>query len=452
MKKLNTAPISGMQELLPKDQAIFDEIKSRITRAYHLHGFKTIEPPTIERNEILFAKAGGDTEKQIYRVIKTTEAAEDSSESLRFDHTVPLARYIVEHESFLNFPFKVSQIGKNFRGERAQKGRYREFYQCDIDVIGRGELEIAYDAEIIATLYDALKSFLRPKLLIRVSNRKILSGLIQMLGLKEKSSAIFSIVDHAEKVPPAKTRQFLMEEIGDDDEAEFFIEFMSTAGKISDVSKVLEAILHEVKAYVPAEVQESEHFKKGEELYHNGLTELSTVLTALENRGLSENVIADMLIVRGLDYYTGTVFETILPDYKEVGSVCSGGRYENLCEHYSDQKFPGVGGSIGLTRLFYVLSANNLLPEVSSLLDFAIIPMSENEYPAAFKLAEKINQDGKSCDVILTTKKLGDKMGYAAKIAERGIVIGEREVSEKRAKVKNFQDGSEQEINLATIW
>ena len=183
MKKINTAPISGMMELLPSEQAVFDEVKARILNTYRLNGFRAIEPPTIERNEILFAKAGGDTEKQIYRVIKTAETAEDSDQSLRFDHTVPLARYIVEHESSLAFPFRVSQIGKNFRGERAQKGRYREFYQCDADIIGRNELPIAYDAEVITTLYDALSSFLEPKLLIRISNRRILSGLIRMLDL-----------------------------------------------------------------------------------------------------------------------------------------------------------------------------------------------------------------------------------------------------------------------------
>ena len=448
MKKMNTAPISGMMELLPAEQAIFNEIKSRISRAYHLHGFRAIEPPTIDRNEILFAKAGGDTEKQIYRVLKTTEAAEDSDQSLRFDHTVPLARYTVEHESFLSFPFRVTQIGKNFRGERAQKGRFREFYQCDADIIGRGELPIAYDAEVIATLYAALASFLKPRMLIRVSNRKILSGLIEMLDLSDKSEAIFSIIDHAEKVPPVKTQQFLMEEIGDDDEVDFFVEFMSTCGRVSDVKNVLEAILREIKSYVPAEIQAEERFTAGERKFLVGLSELEEVMQSLERRGLAENIACDMLIVRGLDYYTGTVFETVLPEYKEIGSVCSGGRYENLCENYSDQKFPGVGGSIGLTRLFYILKENNLLPEVSGLIDYAIIPMSENEYEAAFRLAENLKNDGRSSDVILTDKKLGDKMSHASKIARFGIVLGEREVAEGKVNIKNFADGSETEFAL----
>lgn len=445
---MNTSPISGTLELLPEKQSVFNAIKEKVARAYHLHGFMPIEPPTIERNEILFAKAGGDTEKQIYRVIKTTETAEDSDQSLRFDHTVPLARYVVEHESNLNFPFRVTQIGKNFRGERAQKGRFREFYQADVDVIGRNDLPIVYDAEVIVTLYDALSSFLKPKMLIRVSNRKILSGLIKMLDLEDKSEAIYSIVDHAEKVPPVKTGQYLLEEIGDDDEADFFVEFMSTSGKMSSVRTVLEAILHEVKAYVPAEIQAGERFQDGERMMMLGLSELEQVMALLEKQGLGGNVVADMLIVRGLDYYTGTVFETVLPEYKNIGSVCSGGRYENLCQHYTDQKFPGVGGSIGLSRLFYVLDENALLPEINGLLDYAVVPISENEYEAAFSLANKLRKDGKSADVILAGKKLGDKLSHASKVAASGIVLGEQEVSEKKAKVKNFATHEEIEIWL----
>ena len=448
MKKMNTTPISGMMELLPSDQIIFNEIKSRISKVYHQNGFRPIEPPTIERNEILFAKAGGDTEKQIYRVIKTDEVAEDSDQSLRFDHTVPLARYVVEHESSLQFPFRVTQVGKNFRGERAQKGRFREFYQCDADIIGRNELPIAYDAEVIFTLYSALASFLKPKLLIRVSNRKILSGLITMLDLGDKSEAIYSIIDHAEKVPPVKTQQSLMEEIGDDDEVDFFVEFMSTAGNASEVKAVLEAILREVKEYVPAEIQATERFVAGEKQYLTGISELLTIASLLEKRGLSGNFILDMLIVRGLDYYTGTVFETVLPEYKAIGSVCSGGRYENLCEFYSDQKFPGVGGSIGLTRLFYILKENGLLPEISGLVDYAIIPMSENEYEFSFGLAEKLRGAGSACDIIMTNKKLGDKLALASKIAAFGIVVGEREVAENKVSIKNFADGSETEFVL----
>ena len=239
-----------------------------------------------------------------------------------------------------------------------------------------------------------------------------------------------------------------MEEIGDDDEVSFFVEFINTAGKFADVSRVLEAILHEVEEYVPAEIQTSERFQTGRELYNLGISELGAVMELLESHGFKDNITADMLIVRGLDYYTGTVFETILPEYREIGSVCSGGRYENLVEHYSDQKFEGVGGSIGLTRLFYILLANRLLPEVSELVDYAIIPMSENERAVAFRLADDLKNDHKTVDVILTDKKLGDKLSHAAKIARFGIVLGEREVAEGKVNIKNFADGSETELAL----
>lgn len=212
MKKLNTSPISGMQELLPEKQAIFNNLKNKIAEVYHNHGYLDIETPSIERTEILLAKAGGDTEKQIYKVIKTTEAAEDSDQALRFDHTVPLARYVVEHENNLAFPFKVSQIGPNFRGERAQKGRFREFYQCDIDVIGRGNISISYDADVISTLLQTFKSFgLKTPVLARINNRKILTGLLEALDLTSYSVDIYSIIDHSEKVPVEKTTENLAE-------------------------------------------------------------------------------------------------------------------------------------------------------------------------------------------------------------------------------------------------
>ena len=203
MKKINTSPISGMQELLPPSQAVFDSAKHSLAQIFKSHGFQHIETPVIDRTDILLAKAGGDTEKQIYKVVKTAETADDADQALRFDHTVPLARYVVEHENDLAFPFKVTQIGRNFRGERAQKGRFRELYQCDVDVIGRGNLPIAYDAEVIATLYHALTSaFDLPPVLMRISNRKILTGLLNALNLNNFATEIFGIIDHVEKVTP----------------------------------------------------------------------------------------------------------------------------------------------------------------------------------------------------------------------------------------------------------
>ena len=421
---MNTSPISGMQELTPGKQATFDKLKNEIDRVYHSHGFLSVETPTIERNEILLAKAGGDTEKQIYKVFKTAETTDDADQALRFDHTVPLARYVVEHENDLTFPFKVTQIGKNFRGERAQKGRFREFYQLDVDVIGRNELSLAYDVEVVKTAYDALKTFIKPEMKIRISNRKILSGLLQELGLVTKSEDIFSIVDHAEKVPKEKTIS-AFEEIGMSvAEIEKLTTFMEINGLREEVIESLKDLGIE------------------NETYKLGVDELEKVLDFLEKQGMKDVVVGDMLIVRGLDYYTGSVFETFLPEYREIGSICSGGRYENLAGNYTDQKFPGVGISIGLTRLFYILNENNLLDSAEEKpLDLVLIPFSEKEYEYTFKLAENLRESGKKVDINLTDKKVGDKFTYAAKIAKFASVIGENEVSTGNIEVKNLETG-----------
>ena len=420
-----------MQELLPEKQAIFNNLKNKIAEVYHNHGYLDIETPSIERTEILLAKAGGDTEKQIYKVIKTTEAAEDSDQALRFDHTVPLARYVVEHESNLAFPFKVSQIGPNFRGERAQKGRFREFYQCDIDVIGRGNISISYDADVISTLLQTFKSFgLKTPVLARINNRKILTGLLEALDLITYSTDIYSIIDHSEKVPVEKTTENLAE-IGLSEE---------------NIKKILAFInLHGERSFV---VKNLGNLGIDNPTFTEGISELDQVLYLLETMELKDQIIADMKIVRGLDYYTGTVFEFILPEHKSIGSVCGGGRYENLTGYFTDQKFPGVGGSIGLTRLFYVLNEEQLLPEQSATpINYAIIPISENELDFSFQVADKLRSRGSSVTVVLTDKKLGDKLTYAAKLAKNGIVIGESEAASGSFKVKDFTTGETTNLN-----
>lgn len=408
-------------------QAIFNDYKSKIAEVYHLHGFQNIETPTIDRNEILFAKAGGDTEKQIYRVIKTDEAAEDSNQSLRFDHTVPLARYIVEHESELTFPFRVSQIGRNFRGERAQKGRFREFYQCDADIIGRNELPIEYDAQVILAFYEAVTSFVKTSVKIRINNRKFLSNILSNLGLTDKSSKIYNIIDHAEKVPEETTIAELAElGISESDVAKITT-LINTHGKIEDVTA-----LDFVKLDTP------------------GLDELTVVMDELKSLGLPEaDYEIDLKIVRGLDYYTGTVFEVTLPDYPQVGSIGGGGRYDNLASNFTDQKFPGVGASIGLSRLFYILSENNLLDEViSAPIDIAIMPISPLEKTASYELAGELRKKGYSIDVILSGKKLGDMMKHASRIAKSGIVVGENEVKTGEYIIKDFTTGQQAKLDL----
>lgn len=425
MKIINTSPISGTQELLPEAQSLFNSLKAKISGTFKAHGFSEIETPIIERSEILLAKAGGDTEKQIYRVIKTSESAEDSSEALRFDHTVPLARYVVEHENNLVFPFKVSQIGQNFRGERAQKGRFREFYQCDIDVIGRNNLPISYDADVIYTLLSVFQTFnLQTPVLARISNRKILSGLIEALNLQAKSKDIYRIIDHSEKVSPKKTKSNF-EEIGLGSEI---------------VSKLLGFI--EIHGNRTTTISALQNFGIDNQLFDAGISELSDTLSLLESVGQADNITADMKIVRGLDYYTGTVFEFVLPKYREVGSVCGGGRYENLASYFTEQSFPGVGGSIGLNRLFYVLNEHKILKnQPEDLFDYAIIPISPAEYSYAFKLAADLRRDNHSVTTIFIDKKLGDKLSYATKLAKNGIIIGEEEVRTNQFQIKNFKTG-----------
>jgi len=428
MKKYNTSPLSGMQELLPTEQAVFDQLKQNISDVYHHYGFLSIETPLIERTDILLAKAGGDTEKQIYMVSKTAESADAPDQALRFDHTVPLARYVVEHNNDLAFPFQVTQINRNFRGERAQRGRFREFYQCDADIIGREKLPITYDAKVIACIYDALKTFNLPKMVIRISNRKVLAGFLEALGLTDKATEISGIIDHAEKVPEEKSRAALAELGLSEEQVSKVCAFMFTKGSFEEVSDKLREILGDLTA-----VEE-------------GLDELKQVTEILEAENTG-NFIIDFMIIRGLDYYTGTVFETMLEDYREIGSIASGGRYENLASNFTEQSFPGVGGSIGLTRLFFVLRECNLINMTTTQpVDYVILPLSQNEYEASFELARKLRANGKTVDIDLTERKLGDRFNRAGKIANFAIVIGNDEVIAQKYKAKNLKTGETIEL------
>lgn len=451
---MNTSPISGMQEFLPARQAVFNKIKAKIEEVYHAHGFLSIETPTIDRSEILFAKAGGDTEKQIYKVIKTFESAEEADQALRFDHTVPLARYVVEHESDLQFPFTVTQIGKNFRGERAQKGRFREFYQCDVDVIGRGNLPIYYDARVISCFYDALSSFVKTPIVIRISNRKILAGFLEELGVSELAPKISSIIDHSEKVPAEVTTDALRELGLSEENVVKITTFMDVRGGV-DALSVLEFLGISVKdgKVAFAGSDGGVHGMVNEKL-REGVQELVSVMQDLSALGLGDAAVVDLRIVRGLDYYTGTVFEGALPEYPEVGSIGGGGRYDNLASHYTDQQFPGVGASIGLSRLFYILTENGLIDGAiadEKPVDVAIVPIDVSIpalRQAAYTLASALRAQGKIVDVVLTEKKLSDKLSFAAKIAKAGVVIGEDEVASSKYMIKDFATGKQSELAL----
>ena len=418
-----------MQELLPTEQAIFDQLKQNISDVYHHYGFLNIETPIIERSEVLLAKAGGDTEKQIYMVNKTDETADSADQALRFDHTVPLARYVAEHNNDLAFPFQVTQIGRNFRGERAQRGRFREFYQCDCDIIGREKLPIAYDAKVIACIHDALKTFNLPEMTIRISNRKVLAGFLSAIDATDKAAEISSIIDHAEKVPLEKSRAALEELQLSAEQIEKIIAFMFTKGDFATVEAKLTDILGSLDAI------------------REGLDELREVFEILNAKdGMSDTEI-DFMIIRGLDYYTGTVYETFLKDYREIGSISSGGRYDNLANNFTEQKFPGVGGSIGLTRLFFVLKDTGLLNVAATQpIDYVILPITKNEYAAAMKLADKLRSEGKNVDIDFSERKLGDKFNRAGKIASYAVVIGETEATSGKYVAKNLTTGETTEL------
>lgn len=430
MKKFNTSPLSGMQELLPTEQAVFDQLKNNISDVYHHYGFLSIETPIIERTDILLAKAGGDTEKQIYMVSKTAESSDSADQALRFDHTVPLARYVVEHNNDLVFPFQVTQINRNFRGERAQRGRFREFYQCDADVIGRDKLPIAYDAKVIACIYAALKTFNLPKMLIRISNRRVCTGYLQAINASAQTNEILGIIDHAEKVPIEKTRAALSELGLNDTQVEQICTFMHIKGNYTEIESALKDLLGDLTPIA------------------EGLAELKEVTDILEAEQTG-NYIIDFMIIRGLDYYTGTVFETMLEDYREIGSIASGGRYENLASNFTEQKFPGVGGSIGLTRLFFILREYGLIDiQSANPVDYILLPLSTNEYAAAFALATKLRAQNKTVDVDLTTRKLGDRFNRASKIADYAIVIGNDEVISQKFTAKQLQTGETHELAI----
>ena len=426
--KINTKPLPGMMELLPEEQLEFDRICEVIRKNYEKFGFAPIDTPIIERTETLLAKAGGETEKQIYRFSKG-----DNDLSLRFDLTVPTARFVAENFGQLQFPFKRSQIGKVYRGERAQRGRFREFYQCDIDVIGRDNLNIKYDAEVIAVIYSIFRELNFGDFTLRINNRNITSGLIGGLNLSEKQAEIMALIDRVEKITPGEFYQQL-EGLDLGENAQSIKDFVEISGSCEEVLNKLRKIAQNIK---------NDQFKKG-------IDELSKVTEILKKMGVEEKYFKlDMLIVRGLDYYTGTVFETNLNDFKEIGSVSSGGRYENLSEYYSKEKLPGVGASIGLTRLFWSLRDLGLLSfSKRSNAEFLIIPFSENELEKSFKIANDLRESGKNVEVLLEEFNMKKAFKFANKRGVKYVlVIGEQEISKNVFEFKNMETGEKLNLN-----
>jgi len=424
MGKVEPRTLPGFMELLPNEQILFNQMREKIESSYKKFGFLPIDTPIIELSEVLLAKAGGETEKQIYRFNRG-----DTDLSLRFDLTVPLAKYVAKNYGNISFPFRRYQIGKVYRGEKAQKGRYREFYQCDIDIIGDETLDVINDAELPAVIYSTFKGLGFDDFTIKINNRKILNGLYESIGQKENSVEIMRIIDKIEKIGEERVKAELRELELTDESIKQIIDFIKIDGTTDEKLQKLKALGIE------------------NEVYEKGVEELEQVVKYIRQFKIPENnFTVDLTIARGLDYYTGTVYETFLNDYRELGSICSGGRYENLAENYTDKKLPGVGISIGLTRLFYKLNELNIIKaDKKSISDIIIIPMTENlEVP--FELATELRNIGINTEVYLNDKKLKAKMKYANKLEiPYVIVIGDDEIQSGKIKVKNMQTGEEVE-------
>ena len=424
MEMIKPRTLSGFMELLPDKQLRFDRMADVIRQAYASYGFTPLDTPAIEDAQILLAKGGGDTEKQIYRFQKG-----DSDLALRFDLTVPLAKYVALHYSELAFPFRRFQISKVYRGERAQRGRFREFYQADIDIIGDGKLDILNEAEIPAIIYKVFRGFGLTRFQIHVNNRKILNGFYTMLGLTEKAGDIMRTVDKLDKIGPQKVRAMLLEDCGLlDAQAEEILAFIAIRGTNAQVIAALEK------------------YAGRNETFDTGLEELKVVTANLAAFGMpEENFTVDLTIARGLDYYTGTVYETLLLDHPELGSVCSGGRYDNLAGYYIDKPLPGVGISIGLTRLFYVLDEQGLLnPAIPAApAEALVLPMTEDMGPA-IALAEQLRGAGLRVQLYGEKKKFKQKMAYANKLAVPfAVLLGEDEIAQGKCSVKDMASGEQ---------
>ena len=423
--KVQPRILPGFMELLPEDQIAFNKMYDTIRRVYEQYGFLPLDTPTIELSEVLLAKAGGETEKQIYRFEKG-----DNDLSLRFDLTVPLARYVAQHYPDLPFPFKRYQMSKVFRGERPQKGRFREFYQCDIDVIGSDTLDLVYDAEMPAIIYRLFKELDFGSFTIRMNNRKVLNGFFTELGYADKIGDILRTIDKLEKIGRDAVISELTEYGVQAADTERILSFLAITGTNDEILAGLSA------AGVTNET------------YLEGVAELNKVVDYLRKFGVEESAFRiDLTIARGLDYYTGTVYETMLNDYPSMGSVCSGGRYDNLTGYYTDQKLPGIGISIGLTRLFYQLRENGLIKKAGSIAKCIVIPMGEDDMGTAVSVAAGLRGQGIPTDVYYQQKGMKQKMKYAARLGiPYAAIIGESERLAGTVMLKNMETGEQEAV------
>lgn len=411
-------------ELLPAAQEQMERIMQTLRETYALYGFYPLDTPVLEASEVLLAKGGGETEKQIYRFQKG-----DTDLSMRFDLTVPLAKYVALNYGQLTFPFRRYQIGKVYRGERAQRGRFREFYQADIDIIGDGQLDIINEAEIPSIIYKTFSRLGLKRFKIRINNRKVLSGFFAMLGLSDKASDVMRTIDKLEKIGSDKVREILTEDCGaTSEQADEILKFITIEGGT-------QGILEALKGY-----------EGKNETLDQGISELTTVATYMEGFGVpADHFEIDLTIARGLDYYTGTVYETTMLDHPEIGSICSGGRYDNLAEYYTDKKLPGVGISIGLTRLFFVLQDKDYLNQnpPASPADVMILPMTDEVGPA-IELATRLRDNGIRVQLHCEKKKFKAKITYADKLAIPYVIfMGEDEIKNNVVALKELATGEQ---------
>ena len=432
IKRVEQRTLSGFMELLPQEQIKFNEMKRIIEETYELYGFLPQETPIIESSEVLLAKAGGETEKQIYSFTKG-----DTDLSLRFDLTVPLAKYVAKNYGQLTFPYRRYQIGKVFRGERPQKGRYRELYQCDIDIIGNGKLSIANDAQMPSIIYSIFKRFNFGKFIIRMNNRKILNGLFEEIGLKDQAKEALVIIDKLDKIGMENVKEELRN-IGVTEENVVKLEEFFNINKSGDNDEILAAL-------------KGLGFKS--ETFAQGLKEIEELITYVRLFGVEEEYFRiDLTIARGLDYYTGTVYETNIIGYENIGSICSGGRYDNLAEYYTKQNLPGVGISIGLTRLFYVLNELDLIKIENSSISKAVIVTMGVDFGEGVKVSNALRENGIKNEIYAEDAKTKNKFSYVDNLnIPYCIVIGQDEIDKNMYTLKNMTTGEQEMLSIEDI-
>ncbi len=430
IEKVEPRTLPGFMELLPNEQILFNKMKETIQKTYEQYGFLPLDTPIIEDAKVLLAKAGGETEKQVYRFSKG-----DNDLALRFDLTVPLAKYVSQYYNKLSFPFKRYQIGKVYRGEKPQRGRYREFYQCDVDIIGDGKLSILNDAEIPSIIYNTFKNLGFDEFTICINNRKILNGLFSSINLSDSSEEILRIIDKIEKIGSNEVKEQLLELVKDAKKVDIIMKFIKIEG---DTESKLEQL---------------DNLCIKDEIFLLGLKELKEVLKYIKLFNVPDNYYTvDLTIARGLDYYTGTVYETFLNKYRNLGSICSGGRYDNLAEFYTDKKLPGVGISIGLSRLFFQLEDNNIINADNETIADVMVVSIDNNYETEIKIATNLRNAGINVQTITEDMKLKNKLKYANKLKIKYlIIVGEDEIKAGKVTLKDMITGEQKLVKFEDI-